>query len=294
MRLTLASLFLIAAAPVAAEPLRVVTDIAPVHSLVSQVMGDLGSPFLLLEASLDPHHVTLRPSQAQALADAEAIFWIGPALTPWLEKPLDTLSGGALNIVLTEVPDTQLIVRGEADHQHQPDDNHGVLDPHAWLDPDNAELWLNTIAEVLAGLDPAHAETYKVNAARAREKLDLIDESLSAQLAGLAQTRFVVSHDAYGYFARHFGIDLSRAISDSDAAPASAARLAALRDEMRGVACAFREPQQSPAALDTLLEGSNIPQATLDPLGSSLLPGPDLYAELLRAMADNISSCAAR
>uniref|UniRef100_A0AAN0M8D8 High-affinity zinc uptake system protein ZnuA n=1 Tax=Yoonia rhodophyticola TaxID=3137370 RepID=A0AAN0M8D8_9RHOB len=67
------------------------TDIAPIHSLVAQVMGDLGSPDLLLPPGADPHDFALRPSDADKLANSDLIIWVGPELTPWLEDPLNAL-----------------------------------------------------------------------------------------------------------------------------------------------------------------------------------------------------------
>ena len=68
-----------------AEVPKVVTDIAPVHSLVSMVMGDLGEPSLLVDGASDPHAFQLKPSQAAALQDARLIVWIGPDMTPcWI------------------------------------------------------------------------------------------------------------------------------------------------------------------------------------------------------------------
>ena len=71
-----------------AEVPQVVTDIPAVHSLVAQVMGDLGAPVVLVSGSADAHSYQLRPSQARALANADLVFWIGPEMTPWLERAL--------------------------------------------------------------------------------------------------------------------------------------------------------------------------------------------------------------
>ncbi|MGB5559827.1 MAG: zinc ABC transporter substrate-binding protein [Paracoccaceae bacterium] len=281
MRPLLAAFTFLAALPATAEP-QVVTDIAPVHSLVAQVMGDLGTPALLLDASADPHHITLRPSQARALAGADVVFWIGPALTPWLAKSVAALPDHAQSVALTDLAGTRLIELTASQ-----------IDPHAWLDPDNATLWLAVIADTLAGLDPDNAATYAANAKAAAENLQTLAADLGAQLAPLGDAHFLVAHDAYGYFARRFGLNLTEAISDTDAAAPSAARLAALHAIVPAITCAFREPQQSPAALDTLLAGTDIPQTTLDPLGTTLPPGPALYPDLIRAMADAITTCAA-
>ena len=85
------------------EPPKVLTDIAPVHSLVAQVMGDLGEPELLLQASDEIHHLQLRPSQARAIARADVVIWVGPGLEPWLAgksgraKPRRCVVGAAIS-----------------------------------------------------------------------------------------------------------------------------------------------------------------------------------------------------
>ncbi len=282
MRAILATLLILTAFPTNAQP-QVVTDIAPVHSLVSAVMDGIGEPDLLLDATVDAHHITLRPSQARALADAQVVFWIGPALTPWLAKPVDTLPEGAHSVALSDVVGTTLI-----------DVGGGKIDPHAWLDPDNAALWLPAIAEALGRIDPENAASYVANAKTAVAALQTLNAKMIAELAPQSDKRYLVTHDAYSYFASHFGLRLTEAISDSDAAAPTAARLAELRDSLTAtpVTCAFREPQQSPAALNTLLAGTATPQATLDPLGTALTPGPALYPDLLRAMIDSITTCA--
>ncbi len=274
--------FAIAATPVLSEPL-IVTDIAPVHSLVSAVMGDLGQPTLLLEAAADPHHATLRPSQASALAKADGLFWIGPALTPWLARA--TLGKDAHAVALSEIPGTNVI------HLN---DGHHAIDPHTWLAPENAILWLATIAKALGHIDPPNAEQYAENANAMKERLQALSAELAAQLVPFAEVRYLVAHDAYAYFGQSFGLNLTEAISDSDAAAPSAARIAELRESMNVApfACAFLEPQQSPAALETVLAGTNTPQAELDPLGTELDSGVALYPDLLRAMANGIASCA--
>ncbi|MEC7762609.1 MAG: zinc ABC transporter substrate-binding protein [Pseudomonadota bacterium] len=106
MRLTLATA-LLAPLPALAEPPMVVTDIAPVHSLVSQVMAGVAEPTLLLDGSADPHSVALRPSQARVLEQAQLVVWVGEELEPWLARALEGLSR-AENIALLDLPSTTL------------------------------------------------------------------------------------------------------------------------------------------------------------------------------------------
>jgi zinc transport system substrate-binding protein len=78
-----------------------------------------------------------------------------------------------------------------------------------------------------------------------------------------------------------------------DADQPSAARVAAIRERIRdaGVVCVFAEPQFEPRLIATVTEGTGVRTATLDPVGTELAPGPDLYPDLLRAMADGLADC---
>ncbi|WP_374636905.1 zinc ABC transporter substrate-binding protein [Paracoccus sp. (in: a-proteobacteria)] len=324
--LSLAGLTLACALPAHAEAPRVVTDLPAVAALVQQVMGDLGQPETLLGAGSDAHDYQLRPSQARSLQQADMLIWIGPEMTPWLERAATGLGGTMTSLALLDLPGTHLQDFGADaahDHAHEhgheggdEDDHaegkaghgdghgdgdeasdghdHSGLDPHAWLDPGNARLWLDAIAAALAQRDPEHATTYAANATKARDDLAALDGELAAQLAPLAQKPFVVFHDAYGYFTSHFGLTPAIAVSLGDASTPSAARLAAIRDRVRndGVVCAFPEANHDAGLITAVIEGTGLRQgAALDPEGSQLPPGPDHYTATLRAMANTLSDC---
>jgi zinc transport system substrate-binding protein len=77
---------------------KVVADIAPLHSLVSQVMAGVGEPELIIPAEASPHDYSLRPSQAKALSDAKIVFWMGEELTPWLDKAIANIGTSAQKV----------------------------------------------------------------------------------------------------------------------------------------------------------------------------------------------------
>lgn len=306
--LVLASLAL----PAWAEVPKVVTDIPPVHALVAQVMGDLGTPDLLLERGASEHDFQLRPSQAAGLADAGLVVWIGPELTPWLDRALEGLGEGAKQLPLLAVPGTVThayaeggahMEAGHDDHGHDDhaeeeaghdDHDHSGTDPHAWLDPANAKLWLGAIAQDLSDLDPDNAATYAANAAEAAAGIDRLDADLNARFAPLKDRPIVVFHDAYGYLADRYGLQIFGSIALGDATAPGAARLAALRDATAQgtVLCVFPEAQHDAALAEQLAEGSGAKLGpALDPNGSTLDPGPDLYAQLLTGLADAMLGC---
>ncbi|MDF1773681.1 MAG: zinc ABC transporter substrate-binding protein [Pseudophaeobacter sp. bin_em_oilr2.035] len=327
-----------------AEVPRVAVDIAPVHGLVARVMQGVGEPDLVVPPGASPHGYAMRPSEALALDRADAVFWIGEALTPWLEGPLETLAGRARVTELLEVDGTlELEFRsgttfdhddhdheaehdhdGHAgedhdghedhaeegehgdDHDHMAHDEHGDahhedhaghahegIDPHAWLAPENAELWLSVIAAELAALDPENAEIYMANAKAGQAEIKETVGRLDAVLEPLRASSFIVFHDAYQYFEHSFALTSSGAISLGDASDPSPARIAEIRDAVasHGVACVFSEPQFNPGLVDTVLDGTGAKTVVIDPMGSHIPPGPEFYTDLLSELGSAMASC---
>lgn len=299
------ALTLLPAVAVAEVP-RVVTDIPPVQALAARVMDGLGTPALLVRPGASPHGYAMKPSEAAALEAAQAVFFVGPELTPWLEKPLASLADGAARVELLAAPGTvTLPTRSGAtfaphdhgeDHDHDHDDHahsHDGIDPHAWLDPENGKLWLSAIAAELSRLDPANAAAYAANAAAGAAEIDAASADTEARIAALGPLRFVVFHDAYQYAERRFGLDAAGAVSLSDASTPSPARIAELRDAVRAmdVTCALSEPQFNPNLLATVFEGTEVRTAVIDPIGAAIPPGPDAYPALIRSLGTALSSC---
>ncbi|MBY5863953.1 MULTISPECIES: zinc ABC transporter substrate-binding protein [Rhizobium] len=88
----------------AADAPVVVTSIKPIHSLVAAIMQGVGEPELIVDGSASPHTYSLKPSNARALQDAKVIFWVGPGLEAFLEKPLQALGSDASIAALDDAP----------------------------------------------------------------------------------------------------------------------------------------------------------------------------------------------
>ena len=299
LRLSVFSTLLLSSAALADVP-EVVTDIAPIHGLVARVMGELGAPELLVEPGASPHGYALRPSQVAGLQRADLVVMMGHELTPWLEGPVAQLAAGAVVMELLDTQGTMVLsAREEAafepddHHEHDHDHAHEGADPHAWLDPQNAAAWLDSISDALADLDPANAETYRANAAEGRAEIAAAQAVAADRLAPLAERPYVVFHDAFQYFEARFALAGVGAISLSDAAPPSAARVAEIRAlvEAEGVVCAFSEPQFNPAILDTVTQGTGARLGTVDPVGAPLSTGPGFYPALIAAITNDVAAC---
>ena len=280
----------------AAEPPRVVASIAPIHSLVANVMAGIGEPRLLVRGFASPHAYQLKPSEAADLARAGAVFWVGPDLETVLAKPLAALAGRATVVALGESERLTLWPAREGgawgDHDDGHDD-HGGIDPHVWLAPANAAATVDLIADTLAGLNPDNAAAYRENAARTTARIERLAAAIESTLAPVRDAPYVVLHDAFQYFERSFNLTAIGAISVSPDRPPSARRLSDLRRHMHALeaVCAFSEPQIPAGLVDTLIADSGMKRDVLDPLGATLPPGPDAYFAMMTANADALARC---
>ena len=295
-----AALLMLTALPTvaAAEVPRVVTDMMVTQSLTALVMGDLGTPALLMDPGADPHSFQLRPSQAAALQEAGLLVWVGPGMTPWLAD-----HAGDTGLELLAVPGTYLqdfaAADDHADHGaeaagHEGHDHEGQ-DPHAWLDPQNAAVWVGAIAERLATLDADNAATYRANAAAAAARITALDTELSASLAPLRGRGFVVTHDAYGYFTAHYGLTLAGSVAAGDATSPGAAHLKELQEAAGSTAlCLFPEAGHDPKLLAQMAEATGVKLGgALDPEGVMVAPDAGAYLAVLNGVADTLLGCLA-
>ena len=181
----------------------------------------------------------------------------------------------------------------EHDHEKHDDHGHGEFDPHVWLDPVNAKAIVHEIEEALVKADPEHASTYKANAHKMMDQLDSLVAELSDQLEPVHDKGFIVFHDAYQYFEQRFDVSAIGSITVSPEVMPGAERVSELREKISDLSatCVFSEPQFEPKLVKTLVDGTGARTGVLDPLGATLVKGPDLYFQLLRNMASSLKKC---
>ena len=291
------------------RPLSVVASIKPIYSLVAAVMGDIGTPELMLKAPSSAHHFTLKPSQARILQAADIVFWVGPAMEQPLTKALAALAPQAQTTPLIDASGLMLLefnndapahqkpgLEHHDDHdkheKHGDHDSH-MINPHIWLDPQNARVMLRLISSRLGEADPENAEIYAANAVRMATRLAGLQAEIARQLAPYSAARFLVLHDAHSYFERRFGLRNHGAITSEPDVMPTASRIKALRSELgtHQIDCIFAEPLLGQKAVDLIAEGSKVRIGRLDPVASNLPAGVELYPDLLQSYATAMQAC---
>ena len=134
---TVSAITFVAGSYANADVPKVVADIAPIHSLVSRVMDGVGEPKLIVSNETSPHDYRLRPADAEAIEDANLVFWMGEGLTPWMERALEALSNDTDIVEFLALEESTLLSFREGalfeahDHSdHDDHDDHAKKDDH--------------------------------------------------------------------------------------------------------------------------------------------------------------------
>lgn len=271
-----------------ADAPRVVASIRPLHSLVSSVMEGVASPKLLISDSSSPHSYTLRPSDALTLDRADIVFWFGPELETFLQKPLQALASDAVQFSMVDQPSLYVLpgrnTRG---------DKLKMRDPHLWLDPVNAIAMVRVIAATMQQADKTNYDLYVDNAERIIEALEKLNVRIKSDLAPLKNIPFITFHDAFQYFEERYKLNSVGFVLTEPEHISSAKYVKEITQqiaELRPV-CIFTDSYFEPDLLESLASGTDLRRATLDPIGFMLSPGPDLYFDLMQSIIDSFTHC---
>jgi ABC-type Zn uptake system ZnuABC Zn-binding protein ZnuA/ABC-type Mn2+/Zn2+ transport system permease subunit len=271
--------------------LRVVATTTQIADWTRAVGGADVAVHQILRPNTDPHEYEPRPQDVEATAGAKVVFENGDELDHWMAKVVGQAGGKPRVVVLGDhVPIRR---PGEASGPEA-----SRFDPHWWHDPRNAEAAVRAIRDALAAADPAHRAAYARRVAAYLRRLRTLDTRLAACFARLPRTerKLVTDHDAFGYFAHRYGLDVVGAVIPSQTTQAqpsagATARLIRLirREHVRAV---FPESSLNRRLADTIARETGA--TSHDTLYGDTL-GPDgsagaTYLGMEQANADAIVS----
>ena len=272
----------------AADPdgaVRVVATTPQIADFVREVGGERVAVTQVLPANADPHEYEPRPSDAEALAEADLVVRSGGEVDAWLDQLIDASGSDAPLLSLIDVVETRA---GEG----------GDPDPHWWQDPRNAELAVTAIDRRLRAIDPGGDAGYRDRAGAYLKRLRALDRAIASCIGGIpaAERELVTAHDALGYYADRYGIELVGAAipSLSSQGQASAGAVAELVEAIRaaGANAVFPEQGTSAELEDAIAAeagvrlGAELWTDTLGPAGSD----GATYIEAMRSNTSRLAS----
>ncbi|MEA2619679.1 MAG: zinc/manganese transport system substrate-binding protein [Chloroflexota bacterium] len=272
-----------AASAAGGTTLAVVATTTVFADIVKNVGGDRVSVTSIIPAGAGPEDYEPKPDDAKKLAGANLIVSNGVGLDGFLDKLITAAGeGSASRLVLGDgIP--PILIAGEPN-------------PHFWLDPSLvADHYVPSIVAALSKLDPAGAATYQANATDYVTQVSAMDAANKTKIETIpaANRKLVTFHDAFPYFARHYGFELIGVILANVGQEPSASDLAALVQKVKaaGVKAVFSEAQFSPELAHTLAQEAGITSVVTTLYNDTLGPPPaDTYLKMMAWNVDQIVS----
>lgn len=258
---------------------QVAVSIRPLQLIAQAVTEGISEPALVIDATQDAHHPSLRPSQRQAMDQALVFLWAGPQLETGMDGIVGELPGTVLTALQAPGLARQMIGDG--------------LDPHIWLDTHNAAVIADLLAGTLAQADPDNSERYQANAASFRGALENLAAEISALLRPDGFPPFAVYHNGYQYFENQFGLQHVTSFTNNEEVQPGIRRVLAIQRQLdeSGVNCIVVGPSQNTAFLDNQLDRDGMRYVTIDVLGHDVAPGRDAYVRFMRNLAQGFTGC---
>lgn len=254
--------------------LQVVATTTQIGDFVREVGGNAVTVDQILQPNTDPHEYEPRPSDVAGAAEAKLVFANGDELDSWVDQ-----------VVSDSGSDAEVVDLGAAVPERLPGESSGAeasrYDPHWWHDPRNAEAAVAAIERHLAAADPSHRREFERNARAYLAKLRQLDAGIARCMNTVPARRrkLVTDHDAFGYLANRYGIEVVGAVipSQTTQAQPSAKDLSALANliERERVKAIFPESSLSPKVAEAIADqtGASADYTlygdTLGPEGSS-------------------------
>nr|CDQ34171.1 Saliva-binding protein [Virgibacillus halodenitrificans] len=274
----------------AEAPMNVVASFSILGDMVENVGGAHVDVTTLVGPDGDAHVFSPSPTDARAVGEADLFVVNGLHFEGWLDRLVEA-SGYAGPIVVASQGIDALSFDEErsshahqehghdhdTDHGHNHDHNHdhdhghgdghaghdhGPEDPHAWQDLQNGKQYVENIRDALVEADPAHAADYRDNAEQYIEAIDALDAKVHQRIGEIPEANrvLITNHDAFGYFANAYGLDVLSPVGLSTAAEPSAADMAKLIQQIqkRDVKALFLENMTNPALLEQLADETGV------------------------------------
>lgn len=182
----------------AAEKFKVVTTFTVIADMARNVAGDAAEVESITKPGAEIHNYAPTPGDIQRAQGAQLILWNGLNLERWFEKFFQNLND-VPGVVVSEGIEPLGIAEGPYE---------GKPNPHAWMSPANALIYVDNIRDALVKYDPANAESYKANAEAYKKTIEAAVAPIRAKLDTIPEDKrwLVSSEGAFSYLARDFGL----------------------------------------------------------------------------------------
>ena len=220
--------------PVSGRAPRLVSTVAPITNLIAMVVGDAGATIDgLVPEGTNSHTFEPPPSAAAVVEDADVVFVNGLGLE---DPSIELAENNAANAVICELG-TAILPEDEWVYDFSFPEDGGKPNPHLWTNPPMVREYVDIIRDVLTALDPDNEAVYEANHSAIARVISDLDAAMATASATIpAESRKLLTyHDAYAYFALHYGWEVVGAIQPSSFEEPSPREIADLIDQVKSL-----------------------------------------------------------
>ena len=235
--------------------IKVVTTLFPLYDFAKNVGKDKVEVSLLLPPGVEAHSFEPKPSDIIKINEADLFVYTGKFMEPWAAGVIKGVSNK--NLIVIDASQGTKMIPGVF---HDEDEPAGSLDPHIWLDFDNAKIMINNIMQGLQTKDTLNKDFYKEKADEYNKKLTEMDIAYSTTLSPYkGKTIIYGGHYAFGYLARRYGLIYLAAQGVSPDAEPTANDLAKLVEQIKkdNIKYVYYEELTSPKIAETIANETN-------------------------------------
>jgi zinc transport system substrate-binding protein len=235
--------------------IKVVTTLFPLYDFAKNIGKTRVEVSLLLPPGVEAHSFEPKPSDLVRINEADVFIYTGKFMEPWAEDIVKSVSNK--NLIIVDASQGTKMIPGVF---HDADEPSGSLDPHIWLDFDNAKIMVGNILYALETKDPANIDSYKHNSDDYLKKLTDLDSGFRTALAPCKGKEIVYGgHYAFGYLAHRYALKYLAAQGFSPDAEPTAKDLSMLVEQIRkdNIKYVFFEELTSPKIAETIANETN-------------------------------------
>ena len=214
-----------------AQKLSIIATIFPEYDFARAVAGDLADVRMLIKPGAESHSYEPTPMDIIAIQSCDAFLCVGGENDRWAQTILASLDTSHMTVVhLMDIVELLEEEQSESMAPEEEDDGEEEYDEHVWTSPVNAMAIVSSLAETLAGLDPANAAAYRANAAAYIEEIAALDGEIRSLVEGAARSELIFGDRfPFLYFVREYGLSYDAAYpgcsTDTEASAATVASL---------------------------------------------------------------------
>ncbi len=249
-------------ATVKKEKLQIYASFSLIQDLTKKIVGDKADVKLVVENNEEAHDYEISTKKMAEVSKANVVVYNGVGFEAWIDKVKDV----AKNTSFIDTSNGIAVLEGGHDHaEGEAHDHHHEYNPHIWMSIKNATVQLKNIKDQLVKIDPDNKTYYEENYEKYAKEFSALEKDYAAKLKDVKRKSIVVTHAAYTYLAKDYGLSehsITGISPDSEPSLAKLAQLTKLVDDEK-VNTIFFDENATSVVSDTLAREAKVKTAIL-------------------------------